>query len=508
MLEQSLFPSTDKKNPENLSKIALYSAKNFTLSHENLSIGKVLSSNIKQKFKDKYKIPISVLSGLAILFLMASRDCAPMFIQLEMSLKNQDNYKILNQVYTICNSFLPLFAGYITDYIGYHMCLIFLHLPSLLGNLFVLISVFQDTFNLECAVVGRILFAFGGESLQIILMTIVANYYRKSGQIAYGIVSTLSVVFLGYAAYKFVIFVIMEKANENSFLPVKESAVVGLVFNGISFIISIFIVFLERKWQKTVKSSSNLVNFDEYKDRSFLDTREIYPFSFWQSFKNILTFRILTISIVNGLVWGSFFCMINYKSFMMEINPRNIKGIVRDEALFAFWVYMFMSMTSFLAVARYLDETKQKNILIMIGCLLNSFSYIIWSIFYQNYNEINFTLIFLCYYSIGVCSLGVGMGFFSPTIYSSIPMMINEKNITICFGIVSSVTNLLLFVLVTITPSTIAKEKNFLYGKNPFWLLSCFCIVLVIAVEFHERRIRKGVEYERSNNKFYCMQKK
>ena len=87
-------------------------------------------------------------------------------------------------------------------------------------------------------------------------------------------------------------------------------------------------------------------------------------------------------------------------------------------------------------------------------------------------------------------------------------MMINEKNITICFGIVSSFSNLLMFVLVTITPSTIVKEKNFLYGKNPFWLLSCFCIVLVIAVEFHERRIKKGVEYERSNNKFYCMQKK
>ena len=135
MLEQSLFPSTDKKNPEDLSKIALYSAKNFTLSHENLSIGKVLSSNIKQKFKDKYKIPISVLSGLAILFLMASRDCAPMFIQLEMSLKNQDNYKILNQVYTICNSFLPLFAGYITDYIGYHMCLIFSFRESLCRDL-------------------------------------------------------------------------------------------------------------------------------------------------------------------------------------------------------------------------------------------------------------------------------------------------------------------------------------------------------------------------------------
>ena len=142
----------------------------------------------------------------------------------------------------------------------------------------------------------------------------------------------------------------------------------------------------------------------------------------------------------------------------------------------------------------------------MIGCLLNSFSYVVWSELYQNYDANSFLLNF--FFIIAATTLGIGMGLFSTAAYSSIPMMINEKNLTICFGIVSSITNLLLFALISLTPPTIVKERNFLFGKNPYWIFCCFSIFLAIGLEVHERKIKKEQAFNKIQNKYYCFEKK
>ena len=446
----------------------------------------------KAKFKSKYKFHIAIIAGINIMLIVTSRDLAPIFFNLHMFLNEKIENKELNQVYCITNFFFPLFFGYITDYIGYHMGLLALHFPIILGNLFMVMSTnpaieptIKHSFNMECALVGRILFSVGGESLQIILLTVVVNYFRRSKNLAQGIILCGAISEIGSAFVKLgIIFEIINIKGEQDIQLFKPS-LFCLILSIASLCLSSLIIIFENYWKKLIKDEEGQ-NEAIIDDDSFLNESVIYPYSFWQAFKRILNVKVILVSTMNGMMWGSFFCMINYNKYFFVVNVKNLLEFQLTQEVFCLCLHAFMSFTALLIVGRYINNTKQRNFLMMFGCLLNSFAYILFSNAYENYttNVNNNLLVF--FYMLGTVSLGMGMGFFSSAIWLAVPFLVKEKNLTIGYGILLSITNIILFFLICMTPE-IATHNNFLYGKNPFWLLSCISICLAIVLEFCER---------------------
>ena len=496
MLSQTLLNSSSKQN-----SLYSYEKHNFALLHAKISSKKALTPSLKLKFKAKYKYHIAILAGLNILFVMASRDCAISFFHTQRYLKGQ-HLHILDQLYYITNFFIPLFVGYITDYIGYHLGLIALHFPTIIGSLFIMISTFHDEdFNLETAMVGRLLFSFGGESLQIILYTVVVNYFRQSTFISYGLIITLSVVFLGYAVFKMFLMIEINRFKDELVIPLWEPALYSLIFICISLVLSSIIIIFEKYWKKFVKNS-NLLEIEEISDKNFLNEQEIYPYSFWQAFQNILNVPIFLMALMNGMVWGSIFSMTNYNTVFFLINHsgslNEIYNYQMATEFFSLVLYFFMFLTALFLIRRQFDHTKNKNFIIMLGCLLNIFSYTVFSVFYQN-DQGNIALLYWFYF-LGLINLGVGMGFFTSAVYASLPHFTSDKNLTICFGFVFSITNIILFGLLFCLPSVVSHHLAF-YGSNPFWVLCCFSFILALIMEGYERydknkeEFRKGEEY-------------
>lgn len=442
-------------------------------------------TTLKECFKSRYKFKIAIFAGINLFLLFASRDLASIFFTLNLFFAQNEENKILTQIYLIPNIFFPLLFGYITDYAGYHFGLLALHLPIILGNFFILMSTNEKPFNLECAIVGRFLYSIGGESLQIILLTIVVNYFRKEQRTSFGLIICLSISYFGFSMVNLSVIIGLLRIDDQNNVALKKPAILALISAFLSFLTSISIVLFEKYWDKILSKTSQY-DLELKNQPSFLNEAEIYPYSFWQAFQKVLTCRILLVCLMNGLMWGSFFCMINYNKYFFNMKEMNIIELQLNLEVYSIGLYILIAISCYFFIGNYIDNYKQRNFFMMFGCLLNAFSYIIFSITYKNYiPETNVTLIAF-FVIIGSVTLSIGMGAFIAAVNSAIPFLVKEKNLTIGFGIMYSIMNLFKFLLISITPS-IANGNNYFWGKNPFWIFCCFSVVLAVILEFIER---------------------
>lgn len=470
---------------------------NLTLNKNNSNCN-ADSPSLKRQFKDKYKYFVSFLGGINILLIIMSRDCSLMFFQLEMYLQKQKNSQILGQVYCICNCFFPILVGYITDYIGYHMGLIALYIPMLVGSLITVFSVMWDQFSLEAAVVGRILFAVGGESVQMIMFTIVVNYFRKSQAMGHGIIITLSTIYLGYGIFKAVLFTLMFQLPQpgEGATPMVGPALLSLVLNVISFLLVAVFVSFENSWTKFIRSDRSLLAFEQ---KSFINQRRLYPFSFWQSLKIVLTFPILNTCVINAFMGGSFSAIVSYNRYFFQLNMESNGFNFIGQNFFSSVIYLIMSFTCIFCIGRFLDKHKNYiNFMLMMGSLLSTLSYMLFANFYINFQGSS-TVLFFVYY-LASLNLGVALAVFTAAIYTSIPFLVKKQNITICLGLLFSSASLTLLGLGSLAPNSEAAQ-TFLTGRTPFWIFGFVSLAFCIMLEFYERKNTfKGGVKEKAQN--------
>ena len=468
----------------------------FSLLEKNRTI----FSFYRECIKTKYKLHIALLAGLNFMFICASRDMAPIFFNLHIYFQTKKEFNVLTQIYCIANFFFPLFFGYITDYIGYKIGLMALHLPIILGSLFFLMATVDHPFNLECVIVGRLLFSIGGESLQIILLTVVVGYFKRSNQISYGLNVCLSMNYLGYALIKLcLVFEILAITNKDLILLFRPS-LYGLFFGILSFLCSGLILFLEKFWNNQIRNKirlyekEELINLEEKDQTSlFILEKIIYPYSFWQAFKKVLSFRLILVSLINGLMIGSFYCIITYNRYFFDVKLSNLLQFQINQEVFSLLLYALISFTIMVLVGGYIDKTKQRNFLMMLGGILCCFSCILFSNTYENLkDELNIAIMSFCIF-LASLSFGLGMGFSLGALYASIPCLVKEENLTMGFGVFYSIGNAVKFLLIFLNPS-IANSECF-FGKNPFWFLTGLTVLLAIILEFYERRELKNQNF-------------
>lgn len=478
---------------------------NSSSSPSNYQYGKNMASNslelynsLKDKFKTKYRFHIAIYLGINITLIYGSRDLASIFFSIAEFLQNGEDDKILPLAYLFPNFFLPLFFGYITDYIGYHLGLFSLYIPIILGNLFIMMSTLvgnEKPFNMELAVVGKLLSSFGGESLHIIFLSIVTNYFRKSDKNAFGLNLAIAIGLFGYSLVKILSIILIFKIQNsdshevNVFLP----SLIGFILSIASFCLSGFLILFENYWKKIMKKdieSNIIINTRSVlinDNISFLNEREIYPYSFWQAFQNMLNKKMIIIALTHGLMWSSFVCMISYNKFFVDLDSTNILDFQKSQDVFTLILNSIISIVMIFFIGNKVNNFRKKNIFMILGCLLNSFAYILYSNAYSSLRKnCSDPSLILFISTMADISLGIGMALFSAGCYASVPMNSNEKNISIAFGFIYSITNIFKFVLISITPSFAERQNNFFLGKNPFWMISIICMLLAILLEIIE----------------------
>ena len=141
----------------------------------------------------------------------------------------------------------------------------------------------ESPFNLEEAVVGRMLFSVAGESLKMIFLAIVVSYFRRSKRISYGIVLCISASYLSYILFEILLIFQINDIKNDQDIKVRKPAIFSLILIILSYFLSISLVFFEKRWIKYVKSS----DFQDFPDKSFLNERERdLPFLLYGSFEN------------------------------------------------------------------------------------------------------------------------------------------------------------------------------------------------------------------------------
>ena len=446
-------------------------SRNFNISAEHF----------KEIFKAKYKFHISIVTGICLMLIIISRSFSFLFLDIHRTHHSEQKNQILREFYNISNIFFPICFGFITDYIGYQFVLIGLHVPLILANMFLLVSSKQSSghedFSLEFAIVGRILFCLCGEALEIILFGVVMNYFRKSNRISFGLIICFAISNIGLIVVNIMdIFQLYFTYNFSTIIPTQ----IGLLSSILSFFICIFMVIFEHYWMKFLRLKKNIKDKESFVSQSM-------PYSFWKTLKLCLNAKTVILSVINGLMGACWQSIVYYYKFLYFIDQIDFINYQIIHEAYAIIMAFMMSISAIYFVGNYIDQYKQKNSLIFIGCLLCSYSYIIFSIFYQYITLDGNDLLMHTYLISGYTSLGIGMGIYYSAFVASIPTHFNERFINIGFGIVCSIKNLCEVIILQFTPN-IADKTNIMYGTNPFMMLCYICCLMVIVLEFYEKK--------------------
>lgn len=186
---------------------------------------------------------------------------------------------MLYSVYSYPNIILPLIGGVIIDKIGINFAIIFFSLLLVIGQGVFAISGFIGQANpgnsgtaFVVAIVGRVIFGLGGESLSVCQSTIVSRWFiGKELALALGInisVSRLGSVFNSYT---------MPPLAEAT--SIGWALVFGLALTLLSFGSGFVLTLFERKAAK-VDNESSALKEDEKEEFHWRDIKE-FSISFW-----------------------------------------------------------------------------------------------------------------------------------------------------------------------------------------------------------------------------------
>ena len=99
---------------------------------------------------------------------------------------NSLEYNLLYSVYSFPNFILPLFGGYLIDFMGIRIGITLFSLLILAGQCVFALAV--DLRNYPLALVGRFIFGLGGESLTVTQCSLISNWFMgKNMALTFGV---------------------------------------------------------------------------------------------------------------------------------------------------------------------------------------------------------------------------------------------------------------------------------------------------------------------------------
>ena len=455
----------------------------------NLEIEKEYSEEDKRRKKDIYinenKNKMIIWLSLIYSFVIYS-DYMPIYFRDIIGLLSGEKTKQIgveeaNYAYYIPSILLPIFAGYLADYLGAKIILLFTIVISAIGQIIIVLwSLFydKDDIEFEYFLMGRFIFSLGNHAIEISIFVILSRWFqnlRLSLKLSYYLLARILTFILinclvtlyflkkqeiNQAKYKS----IKEKKNEIydlSILFQKYISLSGMLAMIIAFFLGVLIYFKETGLDSIENKSSE---FENYENKSLWESLCLnWKFRFLLGVFNcafiINAFYIFIHNFHNFFVFAMFDLYIkndDYKNLCMKVNQLDKflqfdynkdkfwKGFLTSQG-FMLMFEVFILLSAF-KCSNYIDNKGKRLNFMMITALIMGYGYLNFGILLLNScSNINIKYLLLTF---SVISISISFPIQYIILYS-LPscLFFHQAKKGIYFGFLIEIINLMDFSL-------------------------------------------------------------
>ncbi|KAI8907916.1 major facilitator superfamily domain-containing protein [Gorgonomyces haynaldii] len=362
----------------------------------------------------------------------------------------QTQINLLYSLYALPNMVMPFVGGVLMDYSTPNLLIVVFGLIVLTGQ--TLFSYGVQVKSMWMMGLGRLLFGFGAESLDVGQADIITKYFQGSG-LSFVLGLNLSIARMATGL----------NDNLSPYLArvysVPQSVWFGLVVCSISFVAGLLLIQVTRSTKKpeiVIEKSPD--DTQETVDERFHWTQIFeFPMQFWILFG-------IVISLYGSIVPFFHVCTDFFQSkFQMNEEEAALLMSIPD------WISAVGSPLGGL----YLDTFGHRKAILLLSCLMLLLSHSLLAL-------TSFTPY------IPMTIIGVSYSLFASALWPSVPQIVKENEIATAYGLLTSALNLSLFAFPLIV-AWIRQSQSFLVVQLFFIGLSVVSILLTLLLNFKQQ---------------------
>lgn len=469
------------------------------------------------KIKSKYKIKAFLLTALILFFVICSEDL-PLDLGRDLNRLNKsvgDNlFEIFKIVYYVPNMIIPIFAGFIIDYIGSTYVLLVACLIGIVGQLYMLLYISNDNYSFEYLFVGRILHSVSCETIYVTVFSFISLWFQglKIG-IYFGILIGLTGIeslLLTFISTNIFNSKENEKIGDNKDLRMRYIWLFGfnLFQAGLITILSTCVFKLDRLAEAEDKKvpllkqhPDNLLGFWKVLKRSLRQNFFLICVAFALTFCTFNSIKKNLQLILTIILWGN-------QSYCYGSEISTIKSLIHVihnlSAILTVVSDVIVMIVPFF-IGKYCIQRKRRYITALFGSFLMFISSgLLLSIFSHNCSDSSLKIVFFVF-SLIFCSIGYSMQYV--LLYSTVALMTQENLNGMRFGIIQALNNLMYFIFVsmdfkntdagvTMTDKLNEQVEHFIndYWQNTVMLILQMAIYIFIIWRLETNKIKKNTD--------------
>ena len=374
-------------------------------------------------------------------------------------------FSLLYSIYSFPNIILPLLGGILILKIGFYNCYLLFSLFILIGQIIVVIGL-RNT-NMIIMLIGRFIFGLGGENINTVQSIIIINWFNKNS-LSFPLAFLFSVAKSATVLNDIISPIIVEDDKaDNAF-------VLGMFFCFVSFIFTIVLVVVDKKYCKYDEKENENNNYENINYKSF--NNENNEENNFENNENEKLFMNLfwTITFYGFLFYLNFFPFNNISAnyYKKEFYDDDEDKKSRTGFLMGIPGLIALFFSPFLG--KLTDKYGKKMIILLISSILSSLAFI--------------SFLYLNLLLPSIIILGISYSLFTSVYWPAMAMtIIDKKKISFVIGLNFSFLNF----AGSVGPLIITKIKHdYNYDKVIFYLIIVNFVNILVAIfgYFHDMK--------------------
>jgi len=353
-------------------------------------------------------------------------------------------FNLLYSLYSLPNIFLPFLGGIFVMLFGIRLMYFIFGMFLLLGQF--TFALGGSLNNIYIMLLGRVLFGFGGECLNITQSAMIVKWFLKS-EIALPLGLTISISRLGSVL------------NDNlspriaTINDASKPLWIGFIFCIISFVASMLLCYIDYNEDKRRPEESQGVIQNSEENYSFFETLKNLSIIFWTITALCVTLYSCVLPFNN--IASGFFANTWFKEYPKD-QATHKAGIAMS---IPFFISAFL--VPFFGV--FIDKFGNRAYLSFVSSFLCL---------------IAFSMFFFSSPLYAVILIGITYSLFASVIWPAISLVVNYKIVGFAYGVTTSLQNLGLVVFPLIVAYIYSSSNNYYYTLYLFIVLACVSILL------------------------------
>lgn len=371
-------------------------------------------------------------------------------------------FSLLYSAYNIPNIFLPLIGGLLIFKYGSNKILLLVSIFLLLGQ--VVFSYGSTAKSMITMLIGRVLFGFGGEIINIIQNCIIIKWFKKN-ELSFPFGIAITIARLGSVLNDVISPRISAYFKNDPSFAFWTGGLVVLM----SCLSSIILIILEKYIDSLVISTSQDIDIDNQIEPDRMEINDILSFDY-----------ILWLIIVSCVVLYSGFIPFNniasgflisqYFSEMTKSDAENLAGIYMATPF-------FISAIMVPVFGFIIDNIGRRSYVILISSVFGVLTFISFKLIHPLASMI---------------LLGLTYSLFASVIWPSISLVTSKSQVGVAFGVATSIQNFGLAVVPVFVAFVLTRTKSYDYVIVLFIVLFLIGFVVSLVI-IQEDSVRNGV---------------